>query len=226
VIQRPPRAALAGAVAAAALGLAWIALADAVVDRSGAPTGLDDAVLAVMMDHRSPVLTAVLLVITSMGGTLGMTVATFLTAAWLAWHRAWPHAVLIVVAGAGAAVLVPLTKNLIGRARPPPADQLVVLTNQAFPSGHALGSLTVIGAITAVALTRLRTRRARVTATVAAAVFVVSVGVSRLYLGVHWATDVLGGWLLGGAWLGLCLTAYYLLTAAPRDGLGPASPPG
>jgi undecaprenyl-diphosphatase len=197
---------ITGAVLAAVLLLTWLALADLITDRGAAPTALDSAVLSFMVGHRYPLLTALMIGITNAGGTLAMTVVATLTTGWLAWRRQWAGAALVAVAGLGSAILVPLTKNLIGRLRPT-GHQLVVQTNQAFPSGHALGSITVIGVVTAVALTMTHARRTRAILVTAATVFVILVGLSRLYLGVHWATDVLGGWLLGGAWLTLCLTA-------------------
>jgi membrane-associated phospholipid phosphatase len=206
------RSATAGLVTAVTLGLTWLALAALVLGRHGAPTTVDSSVLAFMIDHRTAPLTVTLTVITNAGSPFAMTMASLVTGAWLAARRAWSHLALVAAVGTGALVIVPSTKNLIGRIRPPTTDQVVILTNHAFPSGHALGSFAVIGVITAVALARLSSHRARAAVATAATVFVLSVGISRLYLGVHWTTDVLGGWLLGGTWLALCLTAHALLT--------------
>ncbi len=208
----PRSAVIAGALVAAVLGLIWLALADVIVDRDGAPTPLDISVRSFMIAERTAILTAILTVITNAGGTLGMTVVAVIAIGWLSWRRQWSDALLVAVAGIGASILVPVTKGVVGRLRPPTFDHLVVQTNPAFPSGHSLGSLTVIGVVTAVAITRLPARRTRVTVTCTAIAFVLAVGISRLYLGVHWVTDVLGGWLLGGAWLTLCLTLNALPT--------------
>jgi undecaprenyl-diphosphatase len=208
----PRSAVIAGALTAAVLGLVWLALADVIVDRDGAPTPLDASVLSFMIAERTALLTVILTVITHAGGTLGMTVVAVAAIGWLGRRRQWSDAVLVAVAGLGASILVTVTKGVVGRIRPPTLDHLVIHTNPAFPSGHSLGSLTVIGVVTAVALSHLPARRTRVTVTCTAVVFVLAVGISRLYLGVHWATDVLGGWLLGGAWLTLCLTLNALPT--------------
>jgi membrane-associated phospholipid phosphatase len=197
-----------GVIIAGVLGLVWLALAAVVLARDGAPTTVDSSVLAFMMDHRTRPLTIALTVITSVGSPFGMTMASLVAGAWLATRRAWPHLVLVAAVGVGAIVLVTGVKTLVDRVRPPTPDQVVILTNPAFPSGHALGSLTVVGVITAVALARLTGRGAKVAVAVTATAFVVCVGISRLYLGVHWTTDVLGGWLLGGAWLALCLAGH------------------
>ncbi|HEU5471082.1 MAG TPA: phosphatase PAP2 family protein [Actinophytocola sp.] len=208
-------AVIAGAGATVVLGLCWLALAEAIVDRSGTPTPADTAVLTFMIANRSTAGTAVMFVVTTLGGTLAMSVAALLAAAWLSRRRAWSQATLVLLAGIGAFVLLPLTKHLIDRSRPPPGAQLVLMTNPAFPSGHALGSLAVIGVITAVALARLRAGRTRIIVAATATMFVLLVGASRLYLGVHWATDILGGWLLAGTWLGLCLAGYALRRRPP-----------
>jgi membrane-associated phospholipid phosphatase len=195
-----------GAVLAAVLLLAWLALAELIVDRGAAPTELDSAVLSFMVGHRYQALTVLMIGITNAGGTVAMTVLATVVTGWLLWRRQWAKAVLVAGAGIGSAILVPVTKGIVGRIRPT-GHQLVVQTNQAFPSGHALGSITVVGVVAAVAVALPQARRVRAILVSAATLFVILVGLSRLYLGVHWATDVLGGWLLGGAWLTLCLTA-------------------
>ncbi len=128
-------------------------------------------------------------------------------------------------------MLVVVGKHVVGRTRPPVADQLVTETNQAFPSGHSLGSIVVIGVLVAVVLPRLHRPLARHITMTVAAVFVVAVGLSRWYLGVHWPTDVLGGWCIGALWLALCLAAYrsYLVVRAgvvqvPPETLGMQTP--
>lgn len=104
-------------------------------------------------------------------------------------------AVFVAVVVVGAATLESLTKVLVGRARPVFADPVAHAAGKSFPSGHAMTSLTVFGLLVILAVHR---RRA---ATVVAVVAVAAVGFSRLALGVHYLSDVLGGWLLGTAWL-------------------------
>jgi undecaprenyl-diphosphatase len=83
--------------------------------------------------------------------------------------------------------------------------------NPALPSGHALGSIVVLGVLAAVVLLATHRTLLRVAAVAAAALGVLTIGVSRLYLGVHWLTDVVTGWFLGGAWLAVCVTALCVL---------------
>jgi membrane-associated phospholipid phosphatase len=124
-------------------------------------------------------------------------------------------------------VALPLTngfKNLYDRPRPPVGERLAIEGNPSLPSGHALGSVVVIGVLAAVVVLLMRSLALRVLAVVAAAVLVATIGISRLYLAVHWTTDVLAGWFLGGAWLALCVTVLCVARTPTRtpDLLSPA----
>ncbi|MEG8178260.1 phosphatase PAP2 family protein [Nocardia terpenica] len=143
-----------------------------------------------------------------MGGTGAMAGVAAVVFAGLVWRRMWGRAGLVGVATAGAGVLVVGVKHVVGRSRPPVVDHLVVETNQSFPSGHSLGSIVVIGVLAALLVLGAGRTAVRVAIIAVAAIFVAAVGISRLYLGVHWPTDILGGWSLGGLWLVLCLVAW------------------
>jgi membrane-associated phospholipid phosphatase len=88
----------------------------------------------------------------------------------------------------------------------------MIETNPALPSGHALGSIVVLGVLAAVVVLATRRTLLRVAAVAVAALGVLTIGVSRLYLGVHWLTDVVTGWFLGGAWLAVCVTTLCVLS--------------
>jgi membrane-associated phospholipid phosphatase len=104
-------------------------------------------------------------------------------------------AAFVAVTVVGAATLESLTKAMVGRARPVFTDPVAHAAGKSFPSGHAMTSLTVFGLLVILA------GRRRPQAIGAAIVAVAAVGFSRLALGVHYVSDVLGGWLLGTAWL-------------------------
>ncbi|MFC6014323.1 phosphatase PAP2 family protein [Nocardia lasii] len=171
-------------------------------------SGIDARVLDWMIAHRDEPLTGIARVITDLGDTLSMTILAALTIAWFAWRRDLPVAALVAIASLGAGVLVWVIKRLVGRHRPPEVSRLVFEPSLSYPSGHTLGSTVVVGIVAIVAIPRLHRHWARVCATVLAVVFPVGVGLSRIYLGVHWTTDVLAGWLIGGLWLILCVTAF------------------
>nr|WP_240947773.1 phosphatase PAP2 family protein [Planosporangium mesophilum] len=115
----------------------------------------------------------------------------------------------LLVTGAGALILDPALKRAIGRLRPVVEHPVAVGGGNSFPSGHSLGAMIVYGALLLIFAPAL-SGRARRALTVAVGVLVVAVGFSRLGLGVHFLSDVIGGWCLGVAWLGVTTFAFQL----------------
>jgi len=211
-----------GSGVAAVLVVVQAGLVDTVADGGGAGL-LDRSVLSWFVAHRGGVATTAMAAVSALGGTVGMAVLAVLAASLLWWFHRCAEAVVVVVATAGAGVLVTGFKNLYGRARPPEAYRLSVETNASLPSGHALGSIVVLGVLAAVVVILWRRTAVQVTAVATAVVGIVAVAVSRLYLGVHWVTDILTGWALGGAWLALCVTTLVLIQHR-RRGTGSGAP--
>lgn len=162
-------------------------------------TALDHAVLDAMVRHRSPGLTAWALAITTAFSPVGVGVLAVAAAAML-WRRLGSPrpAILLLAALALAFAASTLTKAIVGAHRPPAFVQLVTETDPSFPSGHVTGTVAMLGALSAVIGHHggRMTRAILIATTLLAGV---AVGVTRLYLGVHWASDVLGGLLLGAA---------------------------
>lgn len=131
----------------------------------------------------------------------------------LAFRRRWRLAAYLLITGAGALVLDPVLKSLVGRLRPAVAHPIAHGTGNSFPSGHSLGSVVCYGAIFLVFLPAARGRW-RTAFTAAIAVLVALIGISRILLGVHYLSDVLGGWALGITWLGITATAFELTRRA------------
>jgi membrane-associated phospholipid phosphatase len=115
------------------------------------------------------------------------------------------HAGLVVLAIVGAEALTLSLKAVIERQRPLFASPLVSESSPSFPSGHATVSLAVYGALAYVALRHLGNSVAGRVAVGGAVVLVLSIGFSRLYLGVHFLSDVLAGFSVGLAWLVMCV---------------------
>jgi membrane-associated phospholipid phosphatase len=202
------------------LALAGCVVLLAVAVRTGTgPARWDVPVARWFEQRRTSSLTAVAIGWTTIGSTVAM--AVYATAAvvvlWIRRHRR--DAALVAVVGIGATALVRFGKILVGRARPPVDLHVVTETNLSFPSGHALASTAVLGVL-AVVGPRHRSHRAAQLAVLA--VFWAGIGVSRVYLGVHWPTDVLGGWLTGAAWLLLAVTVIDLLRSAGSRAAEPA----
>lgn len=218
-----PRLWLAGSGVASALFAGQALIVDRVEDLA-APGPLDRSLLGWAVAHRSPAATGAMKAVSTLGSTTTMAILAVLGAAllWRLHHRALAGVVLTAAAGAGA--LVQGFKLLYQRARPPVVDRLIAEPSFSLPSGHALGSIVVLGVLAAVVVILVPQRGARVTAITLAVLGTGTIGVSRIYLGVHWTSDVLVGWLLGGAWLAACLTALALLTARPACSTRPPSP--
>ncbi|MGQ4598113.1 phosphatase PAP2 family protein [Nocardia sp. R6R-6] len=179
--------------------------------------GIDRTITAWAIAHRDGVLTPIAVTVSVLSGTVAMTTLATLTCLGLGLRRRWSAAVLVAGAGLGAVLLVRIGKSLVGRARPPVEDHLMPVTGLSYPSGHSVGSFVVISVVAAVALPSLRRPALRILTVTAAAVFIVAVGLSRIYLGVHWATDILGGWCVSALWVIACLTVYRIrvpITAA------------
>lgn len=189
----------------AVLAAVILGLADGAVEQNGLAS-LDPVVWQWAIDQRTPALTTVAKAITEIGSTVSMGIIA-VVAVLVLWIRGrHGDAVLVAVVSAGAGLLVMVGKATVGRQRPPEEFRLVTETNESFPSGHALASAAIIGVLLVVLVPLIHSSRGRVAAVTAGVLFVLAIGWSRIYLGVHWATDVIAGWLTGVAWLLLCLT--------------------
>jgi undecaprenyl-diphosphatase len=128
----------------------------------------------------------------------------------LAVRKRWRLAVYLLVTGAGALIMDPVLKSLVGRARPVVAHPVAHGTGNSFPSGHSLGSIVCYGALLLVFIPAIRPGRWRRAFIAAIAVLVALIGISRVLLGVHYLSDVLGAWALGVTWLGITAFAFEL----------------
>jgi membrane-associated phospholipid phosphatase len=156
---------------------------------------------------------------------LGPTVlrASAAIAAVVLWFRGRRRlALLVVVAVAGAAVLSGVTKALVHRVRPIVNHPVDHASGGSFPSGHAMTSMVVLGLAVVILLPRVP-RRWRTVIVATAAVLVVAVGFSRLILGVHYVSDVVGGWIIGVAWLLIVVGAVHTAAADPPEAESPGA---
>jgi undecaprenyl-diphosphatase len=163
--------------------------------------------------------------ITALGGlSVLLLFALIATGVLLIQKKPW-SALMLAVSLAGGLLLSEVTKGLFERDRPSEIYRTVETINASFPSGHALLS-TVFYLTLGVMLERAFARRRMKIYILGAAVLVaLLVGVSRVYLAAHWATDVMGGWALGAAWAMVCwLVAYVVQRQALKRGLGAEEP--
>ena len=139
-------------------------------------------------------------------------------------RRRYGAALLIVVAFGGGMGVCQYLKDYFERERPPDAYHLEPVVNASFPSGHAM--LSAVTYLTlAVLLARVQQkRRLKVYVVAVAAVTAAMIGITRIYLGVHWTSDVLAGWSIGAAWAVACWLASFLwerVTHKPLEEPGP-----
>lgn len=207
---------LVGSAVTAALLVAQASVVDAIADHGG-PGRADWGVWAWFVDHRAEPFTTLMKLVSLAGDIPQMTLLAIVGAVLLWRVERRPEAAVVLGAAVGATFLIDGFKNLYGRVRPPVAQRLVVETNPALPSGHALGSIVVLGVLAAVVVLVAHRTLIRAGAVALAVVGVALIGVSRLYLGVHWLTDVVAGWFLGGAWLAVCVTALCVLDRRRAD---------
>ena len=166
----------------------------------------DTRILRWAADQRTPALDRLMQVITDLGATLTLTGAALALTALLLWKRLHREALFIVLSVGGAAILNVLLKQLFQRPRPDVVTPVVTAHGFAFPSGHTMSSMALA---CAVALLCWRVRwRFRLPVSIGALAFAFLVGASRVYLGVHYPSDVLAGWLVS---FDLVVVVYLLL---------------
>lgn len=169
-------------------------------ERPDGSTGVDHRITTWVVAHRTDGLTAAARVFATLGSSkvLGPLVAV-VAIALLVRGRPFPAA-LLVLAWAGSIGLYDLTKAVVARPRPPASIALTTAQNTSFPSGHATQSLATWATLAAICIALWP--RSRVPAAIGVACLVAAIGWSRVYLGVHWMTDVVCGWAIAAAWVG------------------------
>jgi undecaprenyl-diphosphatase len=124
----------------------------------------------------------------------------------LAVRRQWRSFTLWTVAIIGGVVLDQVLKLAFRRARPEVASEFISSHSWSFPSGHAMNSLVSYAMLAYLLREHVASARARIMISIIAALLIIAIGFSRLYLGVHYLSDVTAGYLAGGAWVLACIT--------------------
>jgi undecaprenyl-diphosphatase len=186
--------------------LALIGLADAATESDGL-AAFDPVLTAQVVAHRTPLLTSLAHGLTFLGNTATLVTLTLIAALVLwRWSRRAP--ILLVIAMAGSSAITSGLKELIGRARPDVSVVLGPFTQSfAFPSGHTLNSTVFFVTVAVLSRPRIHSQRLRAAVLTLALLLSIGVGLSRVYLGYHWATDVLAGWITASVWLTIILNA-------------------
>lgn len=181
----------------------WLAIAAAIVFLalawsvcSGGVSGFDLAWMRAMPAWHGPLLDPAMRLLSALGYAWGVIPADLALIVWLMLRRRGPQAGFALVAIAGSAALNKIVKLGIARERPALWSALAPEHSHSFPSAHAMGSMTLAAVLVVLAWPT----RWRWPVTLALVAFVAGVGFSRTYLGVHWPSDVLGGWAAAVAW--------------------------
>ena len=186
---------------------AWLfgAIAEDVVT-SDRLTLLDAEVAQWLHRHATARMTELMFAITQLHSTVAVSIYTGAVVLYLYSRRQWRRLVAVFVCIAGGLTLNVLMKLAFHRARPVFEDPLLTLSTYSFPSGHVAGSTLFYGLGVVWVFTRTRRPLARALALLVAVVAIGLVALSRMYLGVHYLSDVVAAFAEGVAWLALCLT--------------------
>jgi membrane protein DedA with SNARE-associated domain/membrane-associated phospholipid phosphatase len=193
----------AGLLGVVVLGWAFGVVVQDVISRKDL-AGVDGTVYRFFLDHRTPTLTSASRFVWDLGGTAVLAVVTLAVAAlvWSKTRRA--RAILLpLLALVGSPLLVHLVKMTVHRPPPPAAEMLASGPGFAFPSTGATASAACLLTAAFVAWGVLPSWRSKVMAVTSAVTVSMLVGLVGLALGVHWLTDVLGGWALGTLWFAI-----------------------
>ncbi len=216
-----------GVVGAAVFAVLITASADVyeAVANSNGVSGLDRPALDLAVSLRTPAAERWVTAFTNLGGTPSMVFITLtLTAVlWVRWRR---RSILLLmgIAAAGSLLFTAVGKTVVGRARPPFA--LAVPPYEyapSFPSGHTLNSTVIALMLAYLAWWLSESAWVRVLAPALGALWAAAMGLSRVYLGHHWITDVMFGWVFGLAWLALLITVHRVLLRLDRRDRGIAT---
>ena len=180
--------------------VAFGALADSVVEDQKL-IGIDTAIVTAVYAARTPLLTDLMKSMTTLASVTGVIFASAGVLSWLIITKQRRHLVALLVSLVGAGVFSELFKLLFARARPALQSALIAETGYSFPSGHTLVAVCFYGVLAYFILKAVKSMRARTATLIVAIIIVFGIGFSRIYLGVHWPTDVLASFLLGAGWL-------------------------
>jgi undecaprenyl-diphosphatase len=170
-------------------------LAEEVWDGGG--FGWDQSLLLFFHDNASPALDDVMLVFTRLGGWIAVPIVTVGTAVFLLLRGRRGDAIFLGLSVGGAMLINVILKHVFGRARPALWESIAPESSFSFPSGHAMASMSLAAALVVI----LWPSRWRWLALAIGAVYVAGVGVSRVYLGVHYPSDIVAGWCGALAWV-------------------------
>jgi undecaprenyl-diphosphatase len=182
-------------------------------------SAIDRAVLTWMSRLRTPALTAIMIDVTALGSPTLIIVFSVVALFVVLALRDRRGALYLVISSTGAWLWTTVTKDVVERRRPTEVEHLVKVSGFSYPSGHSLSAAALYLSLALIAGSHLRKPAAKAALAAGAFFLMAMVAVSRVYLGVHYPSDVVSGGLLGAAWA-LIAAAVFSIAAARPAGAG------
>jgi membrane-associated phospholipid phosphatase len=211
---------IAGALFTAWAGDGFMDLAESVHAKNGALERVDASVHDWAVGERTADATLFFVTVSNIGGPAGVGIVLLAVGVIVAIRRRWSWLIYLAVTAGGGALLDLELKRYFARARPDVAEMLLRATGYSFPSGHAMGSAVAFGALSYLAFRTIKSWPARAAVIAFLYTLVAAVALSRVYLGVHWISDVLGGVTAGFLWLTTITVAYETIRRIRRARAG------
>ena len=207
---------IGGGLFTAWAGDGFIDLAEKVHNNNGALQKIDSSIHDWAVSERTSGATTFFTIMTIIGSPAALAVLLTIVGIILAIRGRWRWLIYLAVTAGGGALLDQELKRYFARARPVAAEMLRRANGYSFPSGHAVGSAVALGALAYLAFRAIRSWPAKTAAIAFLYTVVASVALSRVYLGVHWISDVLAGVTVGTAWVTTTTVAYETLRRIRR----------
>lgn len=167
----------------------------------------DEQTIFLVQSFIHPKLTSIVKVITDFGSVKYITVLVFVLSMGLLFFKKIYLSFFVAATSSVGAAFNLFLKSLFQRERPD-ISQIIHAKGFSFPSGHSMGSIIFYGSVAFVIIHITRKTSLRYIGVTLMTLLILSIGISRIYLGVHFPTDIIGGYAAGGAWLLICITVF------------------
>jgi membrane-associated phospholipid phosphatase len=168
-----------------------------------------DHTIIILVQFFQPHLTPLMKFFTFFGSIEAIFICLILASAFLLWKKKHWETIFLTIGIAGGGLFNSLLKWIFRRQRPE-VHRIIEETGYSFPSGHSMGSFIFYGMLCMILLVFMQTTKKKFILLLCTIFLVAMVGISRIYLGVHYPSDVIAGFAAGGAWITLCLAAMKL----------------